>query len=115
MQPNPGPAGSNAWPGPYRQPLPPPAPGASSQAITALVLAIIGFMLCGCFTSIPAIFIARAELRAIEAGQSPAAGRTLAQIAFWMGIADVALIGIVFALYVVLIAFGVVTSFALRP
>jgi hypothetical protein len=98
-------------PGPWNAPPgfgpPPQQPaGASQQAIIALVLAVVGFMGCGCLTSIPAIFIARAELKAIDAGLSSAGGRSIAQIAFWLGIADTALITLVLAIYVVFFVFG---------
>jgi hypothetical protein len=85
----------------------PPQAGASQQAIIALVLAIAGWLACGCLTSIPAIFVARAELKAIDAGLSPAAGRSLAQVAFWLGLVNMILYGLVVVLYAVFALLGV--------
>jgi hypothetical protein len=99
-------------PGPYQFGPPAPAPGASQQAIVALVLAIAGLFFCGCFTSIPAIFVARAELKAIEAGQAPVAGKSLAQVAFWIGVVDTVLVTLIGVVYVLLMVFGLAAGFA---
>ncbi len=101
------------YPGPYA--APPPQAGASSQATLALVLAIAGLFLCGCVTSIPAIFIARAELKAIDAGQSSPAGRGIATAAYWIGIVDTVLVGLLVAIYAVLVVFGVAASIVAGP
>ena len=92
-----------------------PAQGASSQAVIALVLAFAGLFFCGCLTSIPAIFVARAELKAIDAGQSSPAGRGLAQAAFWIGVVDTALITVLLIVYALLVVFGVAASIAFGP
>jgi hypothetical protein len=104
---NPPPVQPQAWPQPQ------PQPGASQNAILALVLAIAGLMMCGCVTSIPAIFVARSELKAIDAGSSSPAGRGLATAAFWIGVIDTVLVLLVLAAYVVLVVFGVLASVAL--
>jgi hypothetical protein len=98
-------------PGPYG-PGPSPQAGASQQAIVALVLAIAGLFFCGCVTSIPAIFLARAELRAIDAGQSPVAGKSLAQIAFWIAVVDTVLVTLIGLVYAVVVVFGLAGAFA---
>jgi hypothetical protein len=59
----------------------------SSSAIASLVLGIMAFVCsCGIFTAVPAWIIGKNELARIDAGQSPAAGRTLAQVGMIMGI-----------------------------
>lgn len=92
----------------------PPAPqaGASSQAVLALVLAIAGLFFCGCVTAVPAIFVARAELQAIDAGQSSPAGRGIAQAAFWIGVVDTALVALVGIIYGILVVLGLAAGFA---
>lgn len=99
------------YPGPYGAP-PPAQASASTQAILALVLALLGFFMCGCVTSVPAIFVARAELKAIDAGQSPAAGRSIAQIAFWIGLVHSILLTLGLIVYAILMVFGVVGAIA---
>jgi uncharacterized membrane protein YjgN (DUF898 family) len=68
-------------------PLPPQpqSQSASTQAITALVLGILGVICCGLAAPI-AWYIGNQELRAIQAGTSPAAGETMAKIGKILGI-----------------------------
>jgi hypothetical protein len=94
-------------------PAPPPQAGASQNAVLALVLAIVGLMLCGCATSIPAIIVARSELKAIDAGSSSPAGRSMATAAFWIGVVDTVLVLLIAVAYVLLMLFGVVATLAL--
>src|SRR5262245_24123609 len=58
---------------------------ASGRAITALILGIATFVCCG-LLGIPAFFLGRAEEKAIDAGQAPAVGRTLAKIGWILGL-----------------------------
>jgi hypothetical protein len=60
--------------------------GASGKATLSLVLAILSIVCCGFLTGIPAIFVARSELGAIERGESSPAGKGIAQAAFWIGL-----------------------------
>lgn len=107
------PPGYGSPPG-YGYGAPPPPPGYgpgyypqggsghSNNAVIALVLAIASWVACGCLTSIPAIFVARAELDAIARGTSPPGGKSLAQAAFWISVVNAVLyVGIVL-LYVVM-------------
>ena len=58
---------------------------ASSQAITALVVSILGFVTC-CFLLSPiGWYLGRQEQKAIREGRSPKAGESLAQIAVVLG------------------------------
>jgi len=59
----------------------------SSKAIIALVLGVLGFIMCGPFTTVPGIFLAKADLDAMKRGQLPPTNLQLAQIAYWMNIA----------------------------
>ena len=68
---------------------PPPttAGGASQRAIVALVLTIVGLVLCcGPLTGIPAAIVGWMEISAIKQGQSPPAGMWMAQVGLWGGI-----------------------------
>jgi len=73
---------------------------ASSNAQWAIGLAIASYVACSCFTSLPALFMARSELAAIERGEAPVAGKGIAQAAFWIALSNIAL-----TLLVVAIAF----------
>jgi uncharacterized membrane protein len=46
----------------------------------------VSWVFCGFIASIPAIFIAKSELSAIERGESSPAGKGMAQAAFWIAI-----------------------------
>jgi ABC-type sugar transport system permease subunit len=85
---------------------PPPPPSPSSQAIAALVLGIVSWVGCACFTGIPAIIVARNELGAIERGESPPAGKGLAQAGFWLGVVNTILYAFVLVIYVFAMALG---------
>ena len=71
---------------------------ASSNAQWAIGLAIASYVACSCFTAVPAIFMARSELGAIERGESPAAGKGLAQAAFWIALSNIVITLLVVAI-----------------
>ncbi len=77
---------------------------ASSNAILALVLGIAAWVIgCSILTAIPAWIIGKKELRMINEGRSPHAGKTMATIGMWLGIINVIIavlagIGIIIAL-----------------
>ena len=77
---------------------------ASARAVWSMVLAVAGWMLCGCLTSLPAVILAKSELSAIERGESSGSGKSLATGAFWIGLINL-------ALYVV--AIGIVAVMAM--
>lgn len=58
---------------------------ASSQAITALVLSILGIICCGLLAPI-SWYLGNQEVKAIREGRSPAAGEGLAKAAVIIGI-----------------------------
>lgn len=91
-------------------PLPPqqgaPA-GSSTNSIIALVLGILSLTCCGFFAGIPAFFIGRSEIKAIDEGRSPETNRTLAKIGMILG-----LVGAIFSClgtlaYLAIMAIGV--------
>lgn len=58
---------------------------ASTQAITSLVLGILGVICCGILAPV-AWYLGNQELKAIQEGRSPVAGETLAKIGKILGI-----------------------------
>jgi len=80
---------------------------ASGRAIASLVLSILGLLACTFFTSIPGLILGKMEMNAINAGEAPRAGETLAKIGFYLGIAGTAiycLVGIIWAIIAMLSA-----------
>lgn len=106
--------------GSHPPPPPPPPPpsynspsqqmgsqgGASSNAIIALVCGILSFIFCPVVLGIIAWIMGKKELSAIDRGESPEAGRSLAKIGMWLGIVNIILsvIGIIIYVAVILIA-----------
>jgi hypothetical protein len=52
-----------------------------------LILAGAALLCCGLFTGIPAAIVGWLELGAIKSGQAPAAGKWMALVGIWGGIA----------------------------
>ncbi|MBW8878134.1 MAG: DUF4190 domain-containing protein [Acidobacteria bacterium] len=65
----------------------------STQATTALILGILGVVCCGLLAPI-AWYIGSQELKAIQAGTSPAAGEGLAKAGMILGIIGTILLGL---------------------
>jgi hypothetical protein len=72
---------------------PEPPPSASSQALTSLILGILGFVTCCLLLSPIAWYLGRQELRAIREGRSAAAGEVFANIGRILGIVGTVLMG----------------------
>lgn len=82
---------------------------ASSQAITALVVSLLGFVTC-CFLLSPiGWYLGRQEQKAIREGRSPQAGESLAQIAVIVGLIGTIVL-VFFLFWVVLGGFAVLTG-----
>lgn len=104
----------------FNPPPPPPTPssspssgsggGASSNAIFALVLGILSYIMCGLFAAIPAWIIGRKEINEINAGRSPEAGKTLATIGMWLGIINVILSVLTIIALIFLFTLGILSS-----
>ncbi len=75
---------------------------ASSRAVAALVLGILGIQ-CGLIPGIVGLVLATQELAAIEAGQSPAAGKGMATGGKILGWISVVLLGLVAVIATVVI------------
>jgi hypothetical protein len=64
----------------------------------------MSWVLCGIFFSIPAAILAKMELGKIDRGESSAAGRGLAQAAFWIAVVNVVLTVVGVCAYFVIMA-----------
>lgn len=87
---------------------------ASSQAITAIILSLLGFTTCCHLLSPIAWYLGRQELKAIREGRAPKQGEVLAQVAMILGI--VGTLVLVFFLFWVFFLGGlaVLSAFANR-
>ncbi|CAN5570955.1 hypothetical protein BH10ACI3_BH10ACI3_08500 [soil metagenome] len=81
---------------------PPTADGPSQRAIIALVLAIAALLCCGPLTGIPAAIVGWMELDAIKKGQSSAAGKWMAMVGLWGGIACTVIHGGLYIIWIML-------------
>ncbi len=101
----------------YEPPSQPPRPGsggqgqgegASGMAIATLVLGIGSWFILPLIGSIAGAILGRIELNNIKRGDSPAAGKTIAQIGFWLSVANIALsvFGTCVAVALVLFVYG---------
>ena len=64
----------------------PPSPNASTQAITALIVGILGFVSCCYLLSPVAWYLGSQELKSIREGRSAVAGEPLAKVGWILGI-----------------------------
>ncbi len=108
----------------YNPPPPPPPPPygntqyggvdqnkASTNAIVALILGIASWVIgCTILTAIPAWIIGKKEINAINEGRSSEAGRSMATIGMWLGIAHVILAVIGFIIFIIIMIFGIFAS-----
>lgn len=97
---------------------PPPAAGPSGHAIASLILGILSWIMCiiipivGMALSITGLILARQDLKKIERGESPEAGKTLSQIGYWLSLTNVIVSGIMCLLGVAYIVFILVFAAA---
>ena len=94
---------------------PPPPPqnqsgSASTNAIIALVLGILSFLMCPVILGIAAWIMGKNELKAIDNNQSPEAGRVIAKIGMWLGIINIILTIIGVIIFGMLFALGMLGS-----
>ncbi len=71
----------------------PPSPASSTQAIVSLVLGILGVVCCALMAPF-AWYLGNQEVKAIQAGSSPAAGDGIAKAGMILGIVGVVLLGL---------------------
>lgn len=113
-------SGSGNFPPPpstsgFTPPPPPPPPSgqtgsASTNAILALVLGILSFIMCPIILAIAAWIMGKNELKAIDNKQSPEEGRTFAKIGMWLGIINIILSIIGMLIFGLLLALGMLGS-----
>ena len=91
------------------EPTPPqePTQAASTRATAALVLGILSIICMGFLAGIPAIILGSMELRAIKAGQAPAAGEGLAKVGYVLGIVGTVLTCLAMMALISLMALGI--------
>lgn len=89
---------------------PAPAQGENTKAIITLVLGILSLICCGFFAGIPAIFVGRSELKAIDEGRSPESNRTLTKVGFILGIVGTILSALATLAYVGIIVFAIIAG-----
>ncbi|MEK7816816.1 MAG: DUF4190 domain-containing protein [Actinomycetota bacterium] len=82
--------------------------GPSGVAITAFVLSIVGFFFC--ITGIPGFVMGLSELKKINRGESPVAGRGFALAAAIIGGIMTGLIALIVLFYIVAIIIAIATS-----
>jgi len=75
-----------------------PQESASGMAVAALVLGLVSWVMGGLLTAIPGAIIGKMEMDKIKRGESPAAGKTFAEVGFWASVAHIviALLALVF-------------------
>jgi hypothetical protein len=76
----------------------------SGRAIASLVFGLLSFVFCPVVTAVVAIVLGKMELNAIKQGTAPPAGKSIAQIGLYTGIANV-VIFVGFFLLIFLMAF----------
>jgi hypothetical protein len=86
---------------PQAQPAQTSPAGPSQRAIIALALAVLALICCGPFSGIPAAVVGWMELGAINQGQSSPAGKWMAQVGLWGGVAFTLLHIVIYVIYVV--------------
>lgn len=90
-------------------PKPAGAPtGPSGVAITAFVLSVVGFFFC--ITGIPGFVMGISELKKINRGESPAAGRGFALAAAIIGGIMTGILALLVLFYIVVIIIAIATS-----
>jgi uncharacterized membrane protein YidH (DUF202 family) len=87
----------------------------SSQAVTALVIGLIGILTCcGTVLSPIAWYLGVQEQRAIREGRSPAAGEALAKIAIILGIVGTAVLALLILWVFLMGGLAVISGFLNR-
>jgi len=103
-----GPPQQQAWPSQQPNPQQPPwaAPTYNypeeSQAVTAIIVAIIGIMFCQILSPV-GWYLGKKEMNAIDGGRRDPKNRTEAKVAYVLGIIGTVIIGAVFAIFGLLI------------
>lgn len=73
-------------------------------------MSILSWFTCGCLLSIPAFFMARSELAAIDRGEVGANNRGNAQAAYWLAAINAGLCLLFLGMYLLAILFAIGVS-----
>jgi hypothetical protein len=88
-------------------PLPPQLPASpNTRALVSLVLGILSLVCCGLFSGLPAVFLGRSELKAIDQGRAPESNRNLAKLGFILGLVGTILSLAAFTVYFIIFGFA---------
>lgn len=90
---------------PISQGQPAPFPvqqGASGRAIASMILSLISIFTCGPLFSVPGMIMGKREMDAIQQGQAPPAGETMAKIGYYVGIISTVLACLGFLAWIVM-------------
>jgi len=82
------------------------------RGVLILVLGILGLIMCGIFTGIPAWIMGKNDLKAIAAGEMDPAGQGLTKVGYILGIISVALTAIMVVVGVVAAVAGAAGAMA---
>jgi hypothetical protein len=82
----------------------------STNSIITLVAGILSFVICPFILGIVAWVMGKMEINKINRGESPEAGKSLATIGMWLGIANIILCILVLAVYLFIIIIAFVTA-----
>jgi uncharacterized membrane protein len=85
----------------------------SGMAVASLILGIASWFALPMLGAVIGAVLGWIEMNRIERGESPAAGRTIAKIGFWLSIVNIVLGVLLSAAVVVLIVAGVLSLAAL--
>jgi Domain of unknown function (DUF4190)/zinc-ribbon domain len=80
-----------------------PQAGASGRAIASMVMSIVSLFTCGALLSIPGMILGKMEMNAIQRGQAPRSGETMAKVGFYVGLGVTILTCLVVVLYAILV------------
>ncbi len=82
------------------------------RGVLILVLGILGMIMCGILTGIPAWIMGKNDLKAIAAGEMDPAGQGLTKVGYILGIISVALTAITVVVFGVLAVIGAAGAMA---
>lgn len=72
----------------------------------AIILAAVSWIVCGPVASLPAVIMARNDLRGIREGRLNPSGQQQSQLAFWIGAINLALYGLLILFFVLIMGVG---------
>lgn len=82
----------------------------SNRAIASMVCGLLSFLFCPVVTAVVAVILGQMELSAIKQGTAPPAGKSIAQIGLYSGIANLVIFVGFFLLFFLIAIIGAVSS-----